>query len=232
MSFARRSNAPERMDSDCADFADYRACLRDLSRVNLLTFTARPTIGWLARQGMRAGERFSLLDVAFGYGDVLRKVRRWSERRGLEATLTGIDLNPWAAEAARGATPDAARIAYMTANVFDYAPPEPPDFIVSSQFAHHLTDAELVAFILWMERTARRGWLIGDVERSRLAWAGFAMLATVAGWHRFVRSDGLISIARSFRPAELAARARDAGLGDAVAVRRHPLFRMTLERVR
>jgi trans-aconitate methyltransferase len=232
MSFATRSDAPERMDTDCAGFADYRRCLRDLSRVNRVTLTGRPTLAWLGRRGLRPGDRFSLLDVAFGYGDILRSVRRWSDRRGLDPVLTGIDLNPWAADAARAATPAAARIAYLTGDVFGYAPAEPPDFIVSSQFAHHLTDTELAGFIRWMERTARRGWLIADIERSRLAWAGFAVLATAAGWHRLVRSDGLISIARSFRPAELAARAAEAGLAGSAAVHRHVPFRLTLERAR
>ena len=232
MSFARRSDTPERMDTDCVDFEDYRRCLRDLSRVNRVTLTARPTLRWLARQNLQPGERFSLLDVAFGYGDILRAVRRWSGRRGLDAELAGVDLNPWAARAARAVTPEADRISYITANAFDYVPERPIDFIVSAQFTHHLTDAEVVQFIRWMERTARRGWLISDIERSRIAHLGFNVLATVARWHHFVRSDGLISISRSFSPAELEARVADAGLSGTAAVRRHFPFRQTVERSR
>ncbi len=233
MNLARRSDTPERMDSDCTDFEDYRRCLRDLSRVNRVTLTKRPTLAWLGRQGLKAGERFSLLDVAFGYGDMLRAVRRWCNRRELDAELVGVDLNPWAARAARDATSEADRISFVTGDVFAYRPERPIDFIVSAQFAHHLSDAELVRFIGWMEGTARRGWLISDIERSRLAYFGFSVLATVARWHQFVRSDGLISITRSFRGAELTERATEAGLGGGVAtVRRYLPSRQTLERNR
>ncbi len=232
MSLAQRSDTPERMDAECVDYEDYRRCLRDLSRVNRVTLTARPTLSWLGRQGLRPGERFSLLDVAFGYGDVLRAIRRWSERRGLEAELVGVDMNPWAARVASEATPEGSRIDYLTGDVFDYVPARPVDFIVSAQFAHHLTDAELVRFIGWMERTARRGWLISDIQRSRVPYIGFAVLATVAGWHEFVRGDGLISISRGFRPAELASLADQAGLAGRAAVRRYFPFRQTVERTK
>ncbi len=230
MNFAHRSSTPERMDTDCTGYEDYRRCLRDLSRVNRMTLTARPTLKWLAQQGLRKGEHFSLLDVAFGYGDILRAIRRWSNRRELDAELVGVDLNPWAARAAGEATPEADRITYVTGDVFDYRPERPIDFIVSAQFAHHLTDAELLRFIQWLESTAVRGWLISDIERSRLAYYGFGALATVARWHHFVRSDGLISITRSFRRSELAAHLAQAGLAGDAVVRRHLPSRQTVER--
>lgn len=231
MRFARRSETQERMDTDCVDFADYRRCLGDLARVNRVTFTARPTLGWLARQGLQRGDRIALLDVASGYGDMLRAIRRFCRRRGIEAELTGIDLNPWAVEAARLATPPDEAIAFRNEDVFAYRPKRPVDFIVSAQFAHHLADEEIVAFIRWMERTARRGWLISDLERSVLAYWGFGLLATAMLWHRFVRSDGMISITRGFYPRELLALAGAAG-APAAALRRHAPFRLTLEHSR
>ena len=70
MNLSQRSTQSERMDTDCVDFDDYSRCLRDLSRVNIITMTHRPTLSWLAR---RATGNFSLLDVACGRGDALRK---------------------------------------------------------------------------------------------------------------------------------------------------------------
>ncbi len=89
MNLSRRSTQSERMDTDCVDFDDYSRCLRDLSRVNVVTMTHRPTLSWLAKH---ASGDFSVLDIACGRGDALRKIRR----RFPEAKLTGIDLNPWA----------------------------------------------------------------------------------------------------------------------------------------
>lgn len=230
MSFRQRSATAERMDTDCADFDDYRRCLGDLARVNRVTFTARPTLAWLAGQGLRRGERIAVLDVAAGYGDMLRAIRRFCRRRGVEAELTGIDLNPWAVEAARRATPEDDAIEYRHEDVFAYRPTRPVDFIVSAQFAHHLTDEQIIAFLRWMEATARRGWLISDLQRSPLAYWGFGLLASVMLWHRFVRSDGMISITRGFRSRELLALADAAGAP--ARVRRHVPFRLTLERGR
>lgn len=232
MNLSRRADTPERMDTDCVDYADYQHCLRDLSRVNRATFTLRPTLRWLGRQGLRAGERFSVLDVASGYGDMLRAVRRWSTRRGLDAELVGVDRNPWAVQAARDATPAEDRIDYIATDVFAFAPVLPFDFIVSAQFTHHLTDAEVVAFVRWMERFARRGWIISDIRRSAAAYLGFNLLATAARWHHFVRSDGLISISRGFRPDELATLTREVVPAATVTIRRHIPFRLTAERSR
>jgi 2-polyprenyl-3-methyl-5-hydroxy-6-metoxy-1,4-benzoquinol methylase len=226
----RRSDAAELMDTDCVDFEDYRRCLSDLTRVNVVTMTHRPMLAWLAREtgGLAS---FSLLDVGCGHGDLLRRIRRWAERRGIEARLVGLDLNPWAGRAAREATPAAAQIEYVTGDVFSYGPETPPDFVVSSQFAHHLTDEGVAAFIRWQEEHAARGWFIGDLHRHWFAYYGFPLLARVAGWHRFVRMDGQVSIGRAFTVPEWRVLLAAAGLGVADAeVTWHVPFRVCVAR--
>lgn len=185
------------MDTDCRDYADYAACLRDLSRVNIVTLTHRPMLRWLARQAVDKPD-FSLLDIACGHGDALRHIRR----RFPQARLTGIDLNPWAIRAATEATDHAAGIRFINDNAFTYVPETPFDFIVTSQFTHHLTDTEVVDFLRWLPRHAARGWFIGDVLRNVVAYYGFPLLARLFFWHRFIREDGQISIARAFRATE------------------------------
>lgn len=205
MTLARRSTQPERMDTDCADFEDYRSCLRDLSRVNVVTLTHRPMLSWLAKH---ANDDFSLLDIACGHGDALRKIRSRYPR----ARLTGIDLNPWATRAARDATSPAAGIDFINDDAFGYRPERKFDFIITSQFTHHLTDDQVVSFLRWLPDNAARGWFISDLQRHALAYYGFPILARVALWHRLVREDGQISIARSFIRAEWEALLRRAGI--------------------
>jgi len=205
MNLARRSTQPERMDTDCVDFDDYRRCLHDLSRVNVVTLTHRPMLSWLARH---ANDDFSLLDIASGHGDALRKIRS----RYPDARLTGIDLNPWAIRAAFEATSPAAGIDFIEGDAFAYRPERKFDFIITSQFAHHLTDEQVVSFLRWLRENAARGWFIGDLHRHVLPYYGFPVLARLALWHRFVREDGQISIARSFIRAEWEALLRRAGI--------------------
>lgn len=220
---AVRSTQPERMDTDCAGYEDYARCLRDLSRVNVVTRAHGPMLRWLRRH---ARGRFSLLDVACGHGDALRAVRA----RFPDARLSGIDLNPWAIRAARAATAPAADIRFLNADAFAYRPEAPFDFIITSQFAHHLTDEEVVRFLAWLEGHAAEGWFIGDLHRHALPYYGFPLLARLAFWHRFVRGDGRISIARGFRPAEWRVLLERAGLGGRARVTWHVPFRLCVSR--
>ncbi len=230
MSLATRRTAAERMDTDCADYEDYARCLADLARVNRVTLTHRPLLAWLAREttGLRS---FSLLDVACGHGDQLRRVWQWRTRRGIEAVLHGIDLNPWSLRAARAATPQECAITWHNGDVFAFQPAQRYDFIVSSQFTHHLADADIVRFIAWMERHAARGWYIADLYRHWVPYYGFGLLALATGWHRFVRYDGRVSIARSFVPADWHRLTQTAGLdADAVRISRETPFRLCVSR--
>jgi len=203
MGFAVRSQEPELMDG-LTDMAAYARCLGDLAHVNRLTRTHAPFLRWLARVSVGMTS-FRLLDVACGHGDLLRAIGRWAQRRGLSVTLEGIDLNPGSAVAAAAATPDDLAIHWRTGNVFDYHPDPRPDFIVSSQFTHHLTDAELAQFFRWMAAEAGRGWYVLDLHRHWLAYYGFKALSWAARWHPVMRHDGAVSVQRGFTRAELLA---------------------------
>ena len=115
---------------------------------------------------------------------------------------------------ARGDDRYGASITYRTGDVFAIDAAEDFDFIVSSQFTHHLTDDQVVTFIRWMEAHARRGWFIGDLHRHWLPYYGFGVLAWLARWHHFVLSDGRISIARAFVPEDWRRLVRAAGLAE------------------
>ena len=129
---------------------------------------------------------------------MLRKIERWADRQQFRVTLTGIDLNPHAARAAAEATA-ASAVTYVAENAFTYLPLVPVDVIISSLFTHHLDDNGIVYLRGWREATARRGWFINDLLRSPVAYRGFTLLTSLAGWHRFIGHDGAISIARAFR---------------------------------
>ncbi len=229
-SLAERIRHEEQMDAPGLDPAVYNIVLRDLARVNRWTLAARPTLSFL-RRAAGGTKAFRLLDVGFGHGDMLRRIARWAKRRGIAVDLIGVDLNAHSAAAARAATPRPMPIEYRTGDYREVA--GPLDFVVSSLVAHHMTDSELIDFIRFMEARAARGWLINDLHRHRLAYAGFPILAWGIGAHPIVREDGRLSIARSFRPAEWRDILKKAGLPDGAAriVRRFP-FRLCVERLR
>lgn len=226
---AERRITEELMDDPALPEATYHAVLADLAQVNTVTMAARPTRAFLARATL-GQSGFSLLDVGFGHGDMLRRVARWAQERGLAARLVGVDLNPRSEAAARAATDPALPITYLTG---DYAAlaGEGFDFVISSLVAHHMSDEELATFLSFMETSARRGWLVNDLHRHGFAYAGYPLLARLLGWHPVVRADGRTSIARAFRPAEWHARLAAAGITRARVERWFP-FRLCVSRLR
>ena len=226
---AVRARDPEQMDAEDLDATTYAAVLGDLAAVNAITLANLPTLAFL-RRALAGRSHFRLLDVGYGQGDMLRSIARWARRSGMTADLVGIDLNPNSAPAARAATPADLAIDYRTGDCADLSG-QGFDLIVSSLVAHHMTDAQLVAFLRFMEKEARVGWLVNDIHRLRLAYVGFPILARLFGWHRIVREDGTLSIARGFRPAEWRPYLAAAGVADVARVRPPVPFRLCVERL-
>jgi SAM-dependent methyltransferase len=235
--FSRRTLAPELMDAADVAFDDYLACLRDLESVNRWTFAYRPTLHFLA--GLEAAgrlprdRRIGILDVGCGYGDMLRRIDRWSTRRGLAVDLVGLDHDERACRAAQEATPADRPLRWVSADCFSYRPTGPVDLIVSSLFGHHLDDDELVRFLSWMDSTAGLGWFVNDLHRHAVSYYGFIALSGLARWHRFVRHDGPVSIARAFDRADWHHYLAAAGIAaDAAEIGWRMPFRLCVARVK
>ena len=226
---ATRTEAEELMDADDLPANTYAAVVGDLAKVNVVTLAARPTLAFLDRI-VTPGERLRVLDVGFGDGDMLRRIARWGTRRGVPVELVGVDLNPRSEAAARAHTPSDLPICWLTGDYADLAGGG-WDAVISSLVAHHMTRDQLVAFLRFMERESRRGWLVNDLHRHGFAYLGYPLLARLAGWHPIVRHDGRLSIARSYRPAEWPPILAQAGVTDARVFRAFP-FRLCVERLR
>jgi 2-polyprenyl-3-methyl-5-hydroxy-6-metoxy-1,4-benzoquinol methylase len=210
----------ELMDDPSVDEETFRACLESLATVNRASFGYRPTRRFVARAAARHGRArpLRILDVGSGYGDGLRALARRLASRKIAAELTGADLNPHAARVATAATqppPAPVSIRYVTRDARALGEEEAPDIILSALFCHHLEDDELTAFLRWMDKTARLGWFVNDLYRSRFAALGFGALATATLRHPFVRHDGPVSFARAFRKADWQARLAEAGIDGA-----------------
>lgn len=228
---SQRLIAEEQMDDPSLDPAVYAAVIGDLARVNRLLMTYRPTIAFI-RRTLGKRRRFRLLDVGYGQGDMLRAIARWARRKEIEADLVGIDLNPRSLAAAAGATPRELPIEYRTGDYADTAG-EGWDYVVSSSVAHHMSDAELHAFLRFMEGEARIGWYVNDIHRHPLAYWSFPALARLMRWHKMVREDGCLSIQRGFRKQDWQRLIAGSGIEPSGTriVRRLPL-RLCVERAR
>jgi 2-polyprenyl-3-methyl-5-hydroxy-6-metoxy-1,4-benzoquinol methylase len=225
-----RATTDELMDADDLDAAIYGEVLHDLATVNSVTLARRPTLSFLDRVKKAHKGPLKILDVGYGDGDMLRRIARWAKASGIDTHLVGIDLNPNSAAAAARSTPVSLRIDYLTGDYADLAG-QGWDVILSSLVAHHMTQGQLSAFLRFMEKEARVGWLVNDLHRHGFAWLGFPILAWLMRCHPIVRHDGQLSIARSYRPREWKPLLDEAGIKRARVFRAFP-FRLCVEQIR
>lgn len=227
-----RRIVPELMDADTIAFEVFRDCLRDLARVNAWTFAYRPTLLWLDRLVRRHGTArpLRILDVGAGYGDMLRQIAGWADRRGIAVDLAAVDLNPLAARAAREAAA-APPIRYRTANLFELDEEEAPDVVISSLFAHHLEDRDIPRFLRWMEERAALGWFVNDLHRNQVPLA-FARGFRALPLHFMIKHDGPVSVARAFVHDDWADYLAQAGLDRFAAIEWFFPFRLCVGRIR
>jgi SAM-dependent methyltransferase len=225
--------AEEEMDAAELAPARYARVLADLSRINALTLAARPTLGFLDRVRARGvGDRpWRILDVGFGSGDMLARIARWGTRRGVALDLAGVDLNLKSLAVAEARLGGQAR---LIAGDYQDLAGQGWDIVLSSLVTHHMTATQRAEFLRFMDSEATRGWLVNDLHRQRLPFAGYPLLATLAWVDPIVRRDGQLSVGRSFRRAEWRAMLADAlpeTGADARIFRSFP-YRLCVERIR
>ena len=228
-----RATGEELMDADDLDPDVYAAVVHDLAKVNSWTLARRPTLAFVERvmaRRERSADPLRILDVGFGDGDMLRAIHARATAEHWDVELTGVDLNPRSAPAAMAATTTEMTIEWITGDYGDLAG-RGWDVVVSSLVAHHMTRAQLIAFLQFMDRAAKAGWFVNDLHRHGVAYLGFPILARAMRWHPIVRHDGTLSVARSFRRDDWDDILAEAHVEGAFIERRFP-FRLCVSKIR
>jgi 2-polyprenyl-3-methyl-5-hydroxy-6-metoxy-1,4-benzoquinol methylase len=238
LDFSRRAELQEQIDGPCS-YEELRTCLRDLSAMNRLTRAHRPIMLWLEtafspgppHRDSHHPAPVKLIDVGCGYGDMLRRIERWAEKRGVAMELVGVDVNANAVRAAREAKPASSRVSYVLGDACECADAQNGDVITASGMTHHLSEPEIVRLLAWMERTARIGWIVTDLHRMPIPYWTFSVIARGPWWHRFIRPDGMISIRRAFREEDWRRMCAAANIETgAVEIRTHRPARLVVSR--
>jgi 2-polyprenyl-3-methyl-5-hydroxy-6-metoxy-1,4-benzoquinol methylase len=223
-----REPVPEAMDDPCLESGHLRHALRGLSRLNLLSGSARilwPSIVELAR---REKGPLRVLDLASGGGDVPLGLWRRARRAGVDIEFHGVDVNPRAVRFAREQAGQAgAPLRFDALDVLNEPLPDGFDIVLSSLFLHHVPDHQAVHLLTKMRRAARRILLINDLARSvrglALAHAASRLFTT----SDVVHTDAPRSVRAAFTVEEMRELARRAELKGAEVSRRWP-FRLLL----
>lgn len=186
--------------------------LRDVGRANRLFGGTRAVLAELelAFGGSRLTEA-TLLDVGTGLGDIPRRAVAMARERGIALRAMGVDLAESLACSASG--PDLA-VVCADARALPFAD-RSVDFVTCSQLLHHFDDDDARWLLRELHRVARRWVIVSELRRSWAAAAGIWLASYPLGFHPVSRHDGVVSVFRGFRRAELHALVNDAVARDA-----------------
>lgn len=215
-----RITATEILDQPVADLVQLADSFREVFGVNRYLGGLRVLQRHLA-PWVRSRWNLTLLDVAGGTGDVAAALSGWAKRRGTDLQATVLDIHPQVLEIACNrpgaaytvAEGDARRLPFGD-GTFDVA--------VCNLALHHFEPAEAVAVLGELDRVTRLGWVVTDLDRHPLAYAGARLLAAAVWRSPITRHDGPLSVRRSYRPGEVADLLRQAGVEGALVVRHVP----------
>ncbi len=143
----------------------------------------------------------SVLDVGAGAGDLLRSlVARFPNLSPIAFDLSEVMLS--VASGMPRVRGNVRSLPFRDGSV---------DYVISTHFFHHLTDAEIVDALREFDRIARRGIVVNDLLRRRRALLWIRLFTLWA--NPYVRADGPLSVRRGFTVPEIEELARRAGLG-------------------
>lgn len=199
----RASQLSERMDDPHCDRATLYRTYAQFGAVNRLVAGWHAVYrSWLEPR-MQPSQRYTLLDIGAGGGDVVRTLLALARRDGIDLQATALDPDPRAA--AYFAAQPIEGVAFVQATSGQLASEGARfDFVISNHLLHHLSDEGLQGLLSDSERLAKQLSLHNDIERGDLAYATFACLRPFFRGS-FIVSDGLTSIRRSYTRRELAA---------------------------
>jgi ubiquinone/menaquinone biosynthesis C-methylase UbiE len=217
--FETRSNEPERIDTGDYTDEEYRTFLREIRFINRWVGDR-----WALRKSLLKKideldlDKFSVLDVGAGSGELLKEIALYARRRKANAFLVGLDLNELSARSVaeegkafseiNSVRGDALRLPFAD-GAFDFA--------ICSLFTHHFTNDGVVNVMREMNRVASRGVYVIDLHREQGAYRMYKIFCAVFRISKLVRDDGLLSIKKGFQPDELSQLAKRAGFTDVTA---------------
>ncbi len=206
---------PEHMDEPGVPKAELDRALGFIRAVNARLGGSAALIAHLKRWSARwpKGRPVTLVDIATGSADIPIAAVRWARSRGHDLRVTGIDLHETTLDLARehlARHPDVAdAIALESADALTLTSRFEPasfDYAHAGMFLHHLSFEKALTVLRIMDRLARRGLVLNDLNRSPVAAAGIYLLTLAAP--PMVRHDARVSVRAGFSKAEVLDMAR------------------------
>ncbi|MGP0567137.1 MULTISPECIES: methyltransferase domain-containing protein [unclassified Nitrospina] len=225
-----RNLRDELLDLDQAPFEEVKDSLNDVRRVNrylsgykVLLHHMRP---FLESQPERVP--LTVLDVATGSADQPIELVRLARRMKRPIRVVGLDVNAKMLRYAQEETRRYPEIRFVQGDARHMPFPDGAfDVVINNLALHHFSEENAVILLEQFTRLSRRGVVVNDLHRSRVAWASIYILTRLLTSNRLTRYDAPVSVMNAFTPGEIADLARRAGWRD-FKVHRHFPYRIAL----
>jgi len=217
----QRSLQCEVLDSHEAGFDQLKGSFGFMTWINRWLGGSSAILDFFGRRMIE--KSCTVLDLGTGAGDIPLALVKWGEQNGKKIEVTAIDIHPAAIEYARKRNPH-PNIRYIQHSASDLEQLGPFDYITASMFFHHLPDERIVELLQKMFQNARRGFVVNDLYRHPLAYAGVAMLSLLT-FNPVVIHDAKLSVKRGFREADAFNYREWSGI-DGMQIEQRPGFRI------
>jgi ubiquinone/menaquinone biosynthesis C-methylase UbiE len=226
-----KRSAREFLDTPGQDRVELAGLLNDIRRTNR-RFGGYPLVlGYLGRFLSHLPHRpITLLDVATASADIPRVIATWARVHDLPIRIVALDLSEEILALAEAGIASYPEVTLLRGNALALPFPNGAfDVVISGLALHHFTFDEGVRVLQEIDRVARGGFVVNDVDRSWGAYVGALLDTRFLTRNRLARHDGPLSVLRSFTVPEIRAMVRAAGIHD-VDIRRHLWFRIAIVR--
>ncbi|RAP78637.1 methyltransferase domain-containing protein [Paenibacillus montanisoli] len=198
--FRQRAVEHELMDDFSTGGPELREALRHLRVLNRIFGAAAPTLYGVQRMWTEAGKpnRFSILDIGSGSGDVNRHILRWADKNRIDMKIILADITEEACDEARLFYRNEPRVRVMRHDLYEL-PEGCADVVTGTQFVHHFAADELSKVVACMLKASRFGVVINDIHRHWIPWAAVWLTARIISKNRYIVNDGPLSVAKGFR---------------------------------
>ncbi|NII85531.1 MULTISPECIES: methyltransferase domain-containing protein [unclassified Pedobacter] len=201
-----RSTAPEIMDDFAMEGEILRDALDKIASINQLLGGNKVTLAGvkILIANKPLDQVIRITDIGCGNGDMLRTLADYAKKQGLHFILKGVDANQFTISHAQSLSANYPNITYACSNIFDdLSKTEPCDIMLCTLTLHHFKDEEIIDLLNNFKKSATMGMVINDLQRSAIAYYLFKALCYVFRLNDMSRADGLISILRGFKRADL-----------------------------
>ncbi|CCQ91131.1 Methyltransferase type 11 [Nitrospina gracilis 3/211] len=225
-----RNLRDELLDLDQAPFEEVKDSLNDVRRVNrylsgykVLLHHMRPFL-----ESQPEGKPLTVLDVATGSADQPIELVRLARRMKRPIRVVGLDINAKMLHYAQEETRRYPEIRFVQGDAKHMPFPDGAfDVVINNLALHHFSEENAVTLLEQFTRLSKRGVVVNDLHRSRVAWASIYILTRLLTNNRLTRYDAPVSVMNAFTPGEIADLARKAGWRD-FQVHRHFPYRIAL----